>query len=308
MRTSSASRPWTFGLEDAACSPARRCGTRARTWPGSRSPRSAPGGCGRPASSFSSVIRAISRRTPSKPERTTALGVSSMMKSTPVRFSRARMLRPFAADDAALHVVGRAAARRPPSSRPRGRRAQPLHDDGRGCCARADRRRAWSPPRSGGRARAGVVADLVLSSSLSSSCLACAAEMPAARSSWRSSSRRSAASSSLWRSSADDRSSSARSRRATSARCASSASSLPDDALLVAHGGSARRSYRTGSGSGHRPVRARGPVRFRSDPVRRARRGEHQPHCQQRRRDHDLHCGSSSSSPPGGGTGHYPFG
>src|SRR6478672_9034259 len=44
--------------------------------------------------SFSSVMRAISRRTPSKAESTTAFGVSSMMKSTPVRFSRARMLRP----------------------------------------------------------------------------------------------------------------------------------------------------------------------------------------------------------------------
>ena len=39
-------------------------------------------------------MRATSRRTPSKPESTTALGVSSMMKSTPVRFSSARMLRP----------------------------------------------------------------------------------------------------------------------------------------------------------------------------------------------------------------------
>src|ERR1700750_2082422 len=44
--------------------------------------------------SFSSVMRAISRRAPSKAESTTAFGVSSMMKSTPVRFSRARMLRP----------------------------------------------------------------------------------------------------------------------------------------------------------------------------------------------------------------------
>ena len=44
--------------------------------------------------SFSSVMRAISRRTPSKPDSTTAFGVSSMMKSTPVRFSSARMLRP----------------------------------------------------------------------------------------------------------------------------------------------------------------------------------------------------------------------
>ena len=39
-------------------------------------------------------MRAISRRTPSKPERITAFGVSSMMKSTPVRCSSARMLRP----------------------------------------------------------------------------------------------------------------------------------------------------------------------------------------------------------------------
>src|SRR6478752_4677225 len=44
--------------------------------------------------SFSRVMRAISRRTPSKPDRITAFGVSSMMKSTPVRCSSARMLRP----------------------------------------------------------------------------------------------------------------------------------------------------------------------------------------------------------------------
>ena len=45
-------------------------------------------------SSFSSVSRAISRRTPSKPESSTAPGVSSMMKSIPVSVSSARMLRP----------------------------------------------------------------------------------------------------------------------------------------------------------------------------------------------------------------------
>ena len=45
-------------------------------------------------SSFSRVRRAISRRTPSKPERITADGVSSMMKSIPVRVSSVRMLRP----------------------------------------------------------------------------------------------------------------------------------------------------------------------------------------------------------------------
>ena len=46
------------------------------------------------AISRSSVSRAISRRTPSKLESTTADGVSSMITSTPVSFSRARMLRP----------------------------------------------------------------------------------------------------------------------------------------------------------------------------------------------------------------------
>src|SRR5579859_902664 len=49
----------------------------------------------RPSSmSFVSVRRAISRRRPSNDESTTACGVSSMMKSTPVRCSSARMLRP----------------------------------------------------------------------------------------------------------------------------------------------------------------------------------------------------------------------
>ncbi len=40
------------------------------------------------------MSRAISRLTPSKPERMTAPGVSSTMKSMPVSISRARMLRP----------------------------------------------------------------------------------------------------------------------------------------------------------------------------------------------------------------------
>ena len=40
------------------------------------------------------MSRAISRRMPSKPESSTAPGVSSMITSTPVRFSSARMLRP----------------------------------------------------------------------------------------------------------------------------------------------------------------------------------------------------------------------
>ena len=61
----------------------------------------------RPSSiSFSSVIRAISRRMPSNDESTTAFGVSSMMKSTPVRCSSVADVAPLTADDAALHVVG----------------------------------------------------------------------------------------------------------------------------------------------------------------------------------------------------------
>jgi hypothetical protein len=46
------------------------------------------------ATSFSSVMRAISRRTPSKADSATAPGVSSMMMSTPVIVSSERMLRP----------------------------------------------------------------------------------------------------------------------------------------------------------------------------------------------------------------------
>ena len=46
------------------------------------------------ATSFSSASRATSRRTGSKQETTTVSGVSSMMTSTPVASSNARMLRP----------------------------------------------------------------------------------------------------------------------------------------------------------------------------------------------------------------------
>jgi hypothetical protein len=44
--------------------------------------------------SLVSAMRATSRRTGSKPDSTTASGVSSMMRSTPVACSSARMLRP----------------------------------------------------------------------------------------------------------------------------------------------------------------------------------------------------------------------
>ncbi len=82
------------GLEDGLL--ARLADVRPRAPPsrGSTSPRSASGGCARPRSASRSVSRAISRRSPSNDERTTAFGVSSMMKSTPVRCSSARMLRP----------------------------------------------------------------------------------------------------------------------------------------------------------------------------------------------------------------------
>ena len=57
--------------------------------------------------SFSSASLAISRRMLSKPVTMTMPGVSSTITSTPVAFSKARMFRPFAADDPPLHVVGR---------------------------------------------------------------------------------------------------------------------------------------------------------------------------------------------------------
>src|SRR3954466_791286 len=93
--------------------------------------------------SFSSVMRAISRRTPSKADSTTALGVSSMMKSTPVRFSRARMLRPsrpmmrpFMSSDGSwttetvVSAAWLAAGRRIATERRRGaRRREALHRD-----------------------------------------------------------------------------------------------------------------------------------------------------------------------------------
>ena len=78
----------------------------------------------------------------------------------------------LAADDAALHVVGWAAGRPRPSSRPRGWRPGAAWRR-RGSSARGARRRAWSPPRSGAQ-------DLAASwrawssTSLSSACLACA--------------------------------------------------------------------------------------------------------------------------------------
>ena len=55
--------------------------------------------------SFSSAMRAISRRTGSKPEMMTASGVSSMMRSTPVSGFQGADVAALAADDAALHLV-----------------------------------------------------------------------------------------------------------------------------------------------------------------------------------------------------------
>ena len=61
----------------------------------------------RPSSiSLSSARRATSRRSGSNDERTTACGVSSMMKSTPVRCSSAADVPSLAADDPPLQVVG----------------------------------------------------------------------------------------------------------------------------------------------------------------------------------------------------------
>ena len=52
-----------------------------------------------------SVSFATSRRMPSNDERTTACGVSSTMKSTPVEMLERADVASFATDDATLHVV-----------------------------------------------------------------------------------------------------------------------------------------------------------------------------------------------------------
>ena len=169
------------GLEDGLLAAPRRCGPRARTSPGSRSPRCAPGGCARPASSCSSVMRAISRRTPSKPDSTTAFGrvVDDEVDAGEV-LERADVAA-LAADDAALHVVG---GQLDDGDRRLGRVAggEALHRDGE------DR----------AHAALGVALGLLLdlaqrsgreswrawsSTSLSSACLACAGAQPATRSS-----------------------------------------------------------------------------------------------------------------------------
>ena len=87
-------QPVHVGLEAGLLAGLRRSAARSRPWTGSTSPRSARDGCGRRRSASRASAVAISRRTPSKADSTTACGVSSMITSTPVRFSRARMLRP----------------------------------------------------------------------------------------------------------------------------------------------------------------------------------------------------------------------
>ena len=59
------------------------------------------------AMSFVRASRATSRRTGSKPERTTVSGVSSMIRSTPGRLLEGPDVAALAADDPALHLVGR---------------------------------------------------------------------------------------------------------------------------------------------------------------------------------------------------------
>ena len=77
--------------------PARRPGGsrgRPRRGPCSTTSSMRPGWIRPSAMSFVIARRATSRRTGSKPDRTTVSGVSSMIRSTPVACSRARMLRP----------------------------------------------------------------------------------------------------------------------------------------------------------------------------------------------------------------------
>ncbi len=159
--------------------------------------------------------RATSRRTPSKPDRTTAPGVSSMMKSTPVRFSSARMLRPSrpmirpfmsSADSWTTDTVVSAAW-------PAARRC--MHTERMLRTRRSASRLVCS---SIWRIRLAASCLVCSSTSLSSRCLALAADMPEIRSSSRSSAWRLSARASVLRSS------SARLRARAASRWARSAS------------------------------------------------------------------------------------
>ncbi len=100
-------------------------------------------------SSFSSVSRAISRRTPSNPESTTAPGRVVDDEVDAGEVLQGADVAALAADDPALHVVGGELDHRHGRL---GRVAggEPLHARPTGCCARGARPRAWCPPRSGG--------------------------------------------------------------------------------------------------------------------------------------------------------------
>ena len=91
---SSGCSPWT-PVSYAACSPVSMiCASTSLLRLVDDFLDAARDGCGRRTTSFSSASRATSRRTGSKHETTTVSGVSSMMTSTPVASSNARMFRP----------------------------------------------------------------------------------------------------------------------------------------------------------------------------------------------------------------------
>ena len=240
--------------------------------------------------SFSSVMRATSRRTPSKALRTTALGVSSMMKSTPVRFSSARMLRPSrpmmrpfmsslgsCTTETVVSAAWLAARRCMATERiERTRRsASRLVSSSTARRILTESWRAWS------------------STSLSSACLAWPALRPATRSSARSCSSRRWASSSSWAASRSTCASRSRSRASSSADRRSSASSS-DRARSEARASAAAAS-RCLEVSGGRGVGV--PAVGRGEPPAVQRGSRDEADCQNGRRDHDFHCLSSPREP-----------
>ena len=200
----------------------------------------------------------------------------------------------LAADDAALHVVGRELDDR--DGRLGGvAGGEALHARRRGSSARAARRRAWSPPRSGATSRAESWRDLVLDLLAAAPAWPATALRPATRSSCadvlaRGARRvwpRAAARAPRSRSS----SSAQRASSASSRRCSRSSSARwPRRGRLVARRASARRCERRafGAACGAPAPCARAPGRAPRSPGRR-RRGP----CQHDRRDHDFHCVSS---------------
>ena len=156
---SSGWRPWTLTSKHA-CSPSSRCGSRARTWPGRTSPRCVPGGCGHPEQLLERQAGDLAADAVEAGEDDGVRRVVDDDVDAGEVLERADVAA-FAADDAALHVVGRELDDATRWSRRRDR-PRAAASPGRGCCGRGARRCVASPPRPRAGGQAGLDPRLVL--------------------------------------------------------------------------------------------------------------------------------------------------